>query len=56
MSNSNPTPMLRQYQELKQQHPGTLFFFSVGDFFEQIFFDALTGSREQQKTHTARHK
>jgi len=26
--------MLRQYHELKQQHPGTLLFFRLGDFYE----------------------
>ncbi|HWF87525.1 MAG TPA: DNA mismatch repair protein MutS, partial [Pyrinomonadaceae bacterium] len=56
MSNPNPTPMLRQYQELKQQHPGTLLFFRLGDFYELFFDDALTGSRELQITLTARQK
>jgi DNA mismatch repair protein MutS len=50
------TPMLRQYQELKQQHPGTLLFFRLGDFYELFFDDAVTGSRELQITLTARHK
>ncbi|HKG58844.1 MAG TPA: DNA mismatch repair protein MutS [Pyrinomonadaceae bacterium] len=56
MSNSNSTPMLRQYQELKQQHPGTLLFFRLGDFYELFFDDAVTGSRELQITLTARQK
>ena len=56
MSLSNPTPMLRQYQELKQQHPGTLLFFRLGDFYELFFDDAIVGSRELQITLTARHK
>jgi DNA mismatch repair protein MutS len=56
MNNSNPTPMLRQYQELKQQHPGTLLFFRLGDFYELFFDDAVTGSRELQITLTARQK
>ncbi|HKS08327.1 MAG TPA: DNA mismatch repair protein MutS [Pyrinomonadaceae bacterium] len=56
MNQSNPTPMLRQYQELKQQHPGTLLFFRLGDFYELFFDDAHTGSRELQITLTARHK
>src|ERR1700754_2474362 len=56
MNQSNPTPMLRQYQELKQQHPGTLLFFRLGDFYELFFDDAVTGSRELQITLTARHK
>ncbi|HEY3037507.1 MAG TPA: DNA mismatch repair protein MutS [Pyrinomonadaceae bacterium] len=53
---STPTPMLRQYQELKQQHPGTLLFFRLGDFYELFFDDAVIGSRELQITLTARHK
>jgi DNA mismatch repair protein MutS len=56
MNQANSTPMLRQYQELKQQHPGTLLFFRLGDFYELFFDDALTGSRELQITLTARHK
>lgn len=52
----NPTPMLRQYQELKRQHPGALLFFRLGDFYELFFDDAVTGSRELQITLTARHK
>jgi DNA mismatch repair protein MutS len=56
MNTSNPTPMLRQYQELKQQHPGTLLFFRLGDFYELFFDDAVTGSRELQITLTARQK
>ena len=56
MNNANPTPMLRQYQELKQQHPGTLLFFRLGDFYELFFDDAVTGSRELQITLTARQK
>ena len=38
------TPMLRQYQELKQQHPGTLLFFRLGDFYELFFEDAKEAS------------
>lgn len=56
MTINNPTPMLRQYQELKQQHPGTLLFFRLGDFYELFFDDAVTGARELQITLTARHK
>src|SRR3989454_6380991 len=56
MTTVNPTPMLRQYQELKQQHPGTLLFFRLGDFYELFFDDAVTGARELQITLTARHK
>lgn len=48
--------MLRQYYELKQQHPGTLLLFRLGDFYELFYDDAITGSRELQITLTARHK
>lgn len=50
------TPMLRQYHELKRQHPGTLLFFRLGDFYELFFDDAVTGARELEITLTARHK
>jgi DNA mismatch repair protein MutS len=48
--------MLRQYHELKQQHPGTILFFRLGDFYELFFDDAITGARELEITLTARHK
>jgi DNA mismatch repair protein MutS len=50
------TPMLRQYQEIKRQHPGTLLFFRLGDFYEMFFDDAAIGSKELEITLTARHK
>jgi DNA mismatch repair protein MutS len=53
---TSSTPMLRQYHELKRQHPGTLLFFRLGDFYELFFDDALTGARELEITLTARHK
>ena len=56
MTTSTQTPMLRQYHELKQQHPGTLLFFRLGDFYELFYDDAVIGSRELQITLTARHK
>src|SRR2546422_720175 len=56
MSTANPTPMIRQYRELKAQHPGALLFFRLGDFYELFFDDAIIGARELQITLTARHK
>src|SRR5919205_4092228 len=50
------TPMLRQDQELKAQHPGALLFFRLGDFYELFFDDAIVGARELEITLTARHK
>lgn len=48
--------MLRQYQEIKRQHPGTLLFFRLGDFYELFFEDAVLGSKELEITLTARHR
>jgi DNA mismatch repair protein MutS len=56
MTTANTTPMVRQYQELKSQHPGALLFFRLGDFYELFFEDAVVGARELQITLTARHK
>ncbi|MBC7909147.1 MAG: DNA mismatch repair protein MutS, partial [Pyrinomonadaceae bacterium] len=56
MTTTSSTPMLRQYQELKQQHPGTLLFFRLGDFYELFYEDAVTGARELEITLTARNK
>jgi DNA mismatch repair protein MutS len=56
MTDTTLTPMLRQYQELKRQYPGTLLFFRLGDFYELFFDDAVTGAREMEITLTARHK
>ena len=52
----NPTPMLRQYLDIKKLYPGTLLFFRLGDFYELFNEDAILGSRELQITLTARHK
>ena len=35
------TPMMRQYLEVKAQHPGALLFFRLGDFYELFFDDAV---------------
>jgi len=32
MGDPQPTPMLRQYRELKRHHPDALLFFRLGDF------------------------
>ncbi|HEU4391851.1 MAG TPA: DNA mismatch repair protein MutS, partial [Blastocatellia bacterium] len=52
----SPTPMLRQYQEIKREYPGTLLFFRLGDFYEMFFEDAVIGSKELEITLTARNR
>ncbi len=51
-----PTPMMRQYLELKERYPDTILFFRLGDFYEMFFEDAVTASRVLQITLTARSK
>jgi DNA mismatch repair protein MutS len=50
------TPMLRQYLEIKEQHPGTILFYRMGDFYEMFFEDAHTCSRVLGITLTSRSK
>src|SRR5690349_23697749 len=50
------TPLMRQYNSIKQQVPGALLFFRLGDFYELFFEDAVTAARELQITLTARNK
>lgn len=39
------TPLMRQYEEIKQKHPGALLLFRVGDFYEMFGQDAVAASR-----------
>ena len=38
------TPLLRQYYAIKQQHPGRILFFRMGDFYELFGDDAVSAS------------
>src|ERR671926_22529 len=55
-NNSALTPMLRQYQELKRQHPGTLLFFPLGAFYGFFFEAPPPGARDPEIPLPARHK
>ena len=48
------SPMMQQYMRLKEQNPGVLLFFRVGDFYEMFFDDALTASRELELVLTGK--
>ena len=48
------TPMMRQYLETKEKHPGMILFFRLGDFYEMFFDDAITASRELELTLTGK--
>ncbi len=49
-----PTPMMRQYRELKRRYPDYLLLFRLGDFYEMFFEDARLGARLLQITLTSR--
>jgi len=51
---NEPTPMMRQYQELKARHPGCLLLFRLGDFFELFGDDAVVASQELDLVLTTR--
>ncbi len=48
------TPMMRQYLGLKAQHPNTLLFYRMGDFYELFFEDAEKAARLLDITLTTR--
>jgi len=50
------TPLMRQYHAIKQQVPGALLMFRLGDFYELFFDDAVTAAKELEITLTARNK
>lgn len=49
------TPMLEQYLGIKQENPGALLFFRMGDFYELFFEDAEIAARELQIALTSRN-
>jgi len=52
---SASTPLMRQYHAIKQQVPGALLLFRLGDFYEMFFDDAALAARELEITLTARN-
>ena len=51
-----PTPMLKQYFEIKQQNPDAILFFRMGDFYEMFGSDAIEASKLLGIALTARGK
>jgi len=47
---------MRQYHAAKQQAPGCLLLFRLGDFYELFYEDAVTAARELEITLTSRNK
>src|SRR5581483_7195704 len=50
------TPMMQQYQDAKNRHPGMLLLFRMGDFFETFGEDAEVAARVLGLTLTSRDK
>src|SRR3954449_5341689 len=50
------TPLMRQYNSIKEQVPNTLLMFRLGDFYEMFFEDAVLAARELEITLTPRNK
>lgn len=55
MAKKETTPLMRQYFEIKEKHPGTILLFRVGDFYETFADDAVEISRELGITLTKRN-
>jgi DNA mismatch repair protein MutS len=56
MSSDASTPLMRQYNSIKQQAPNALLMFRLGDFYELFFEDAVVAARELEITLTSRNK
>ena len=50
------TPMMRQYLKMKEENPGCLLFFRLGDFYEMFNDDAKVGAEELGLTLTTRDR
>src|SRR5262245_5892119 len=50
------TPVMRQYQEVKQRYPDCIVFFRLGDFYEMFFEDAIECARLLDLTLTSRDR
>ena len=49
------TPMMQHWRTLKQQHPGCILLYRLGDFYEMFYEDAEVASRVLGLTLTARN-
>jgi DNA mismatch repair protein MutS len=56
MSTDASTPLMRQYNSVKEQVSGALLMFRLGDFYELFFEDAVIAARELEITLTSRNK
>ena len=50
------SPAMRQYQQFKQQYPGYVLFFRMGDFYEMFWEDAKVANKALGVALTSRNK
>ncbi|MBQ8185140.1 MAG: DNA mismatch repair protein MutS [Lachnospiraceae bacterium] len=48
------TPMMQQYVKTKEEYPGCILFYRLGDFYEMFFEDAVLVSKELELTLTGK--
>ena len=48
------TPLMKQYNEIKGNHPDSILFYRLGDFYEMFYEDAQIAAEELEITLTAR--
>jgi len=54
MAEQKMSPMMVQYLETKQQYPGCILFYRIGDFYEMFFEDAKIASEELELVLTGK--
>ena len=53
---ADTTPMMKQYLQMKEDHPDCILFFRLGDFYEMFNEDARLVSKELELTLTSRDR
>ena len=53
---TEPTPMMRQFQEMKERHPQCILFFRMGDFYDMFYEDAEVAAPLLDIALTSRQK
>ncbi len=48
------SPMMQHYLKTKEENPGCILFYRLGDFYEMFFDDALTVTKELEITLTGK--
>jgi len=56
MSDAEPSPLMRQYREIKRGYPDAILLFRVGDFYEMFYEDAQIASKLLSIALTSRDK